>query len=310
MRIPLRLAITDQVEEGREASAEAQQPWSIRLAGRLLCMLSEGAPGPSAGTPGAYAAAGSAPLQCQAEKEEEGDVEEGAAAGDGEALLCGPSVAGRSIAALQAGSASPWQPYLAVLPDCVPSPLTTFSWEDVQAIEVGPRGRGAGGGGGGGRCRRGRLGWAAQEAGAVSTGGWMACGRGWNSCRLHYLITNGPPAFGSRSPPPSCSTLPCARPWTTPAGWPRQRRSSPAEAASPASSGSGRCRCAWGPGRDQGGPQSCCLHRLHPCCWCRWHPAAQSHCPIPPAKEHLKIGFDIDRSMHASGDSLGRRRLL
>ena len=202
MRIPLRLAITGQVEEGREASAEAQQPWSIRLAGRLLCMLSEGAPGPSAGTPGAYAAAGSAPLQCQAEKEEEGDVEEGAAAGDGEALLCGPSVAGRSIAALQAGSASPWQPYLAVLPDCVPSPLTTFSWEDVQAIEVGPRGRGAGGGGGGGRCRRGRLLWAAQEAGAESTGGWKAGGRGWHSCRLHSQITNGPPAFGSRSPPP------------------------------------------------------------------------------------------------------------
>ena len=310
MRIPLRLAITGQVEEGREASAEAQQPWSIRLAGRLLCMLSEGAPGPSAGTPGAYAAAGSAPLQCQAEKEEEGDVEEGAAAGDGEALLCGPSVAGRSIAALQAGSASPWQPYLAVLPDCVPSPLTTFSWEDVQAIEVGPRGRGAGGGGGGaGAGAAGCSGQRKRQVLSPQADGRQVAEAGTRVACTPRSQTARPPSDPD-PPPPSCSTLPCARPWTTPAGWPRQRRSSPAEAASPASSGSGRCRCAWGPGRDQGGPQSCCLHRLHPCCWCRWHPAAQSHCPIPPAKEHLKIGFDIDRSMHASGDSLGRRRLL
>ncbi|KAL4428352.1 hypothetical protein ABPG75_002441 [Micractinium tetrahymenae] len=79
MRIPLRLAITDAVDEEDEASEEAQQPWSVRLAGRLLCMLAEGA-----------------------------------------------------------GSASPWQPYLQVLPAAVPSPLTAFSWEDIQAIEYPP----------------------------------------------------------------------------------------------------------------------------------------------------------------------------
>ncbi|KAI3428549.1 hypothetical protein D9Q98_007371 [Chlorella vulgaris] len=82
MRLPLRLAITDQEEEGREEQAEdttgvERQPWSVRLAGKLLQML-------------------------------------------------------------QQGDACPWKPYLAVLPRVVPSPLTTYSWDDVQAIQYPP----------------------------------------------------------------------------------------------------------------------------------------------------------------------------
>lgn len=47
MRLPLRLAITDQEEEGREEQAEdttgvERQPWSVRLAGKLLQMLQQG----------------------------------------------------------------------------------------------------------------------------------------------------------------------------------------------------------------------------------------------------------------------------
>ncbi|KAL3147314.1 hypothetical protein ABBQ32_002799 [Trebouxia sp. C0010 RCD-2024] len=34
------------------------------------------------------------------------------------------------------GSASPWHPYLQVLPQHVPSPLVSFTWEDMQAIQV------------------------------------------------------------------------------------------------------------------------------------------------------------------------------
>lgn len=76
MRVPLRLAITDQLDEGdSSSSAEAEQPWSVRLAGRLLRLAAQ-------------------------------------------------------------GGACPWAPYLAVLPQAVPSPLTAFSWEDVQAVEV------------------------------------------------------------------------------------------------------------------------------------------------------------------------------
>ncbi|PRW44382.1 Histone-lysine N-methyltransferase setd3 [Chlorella sorokiniana] len=85
MRIPLRLAITDQVDDDDDADAQqaqqAQQerelPWSVRLAGRLLAKAAE-------------------------------------------------------------GDACPWAPYLAVLPQQVPSPLTAFSWEDVQALEYQP----------------------------------------------------------------------------------------------------------------------------------------------------------------------------
>lgn len=79
LRIPTRLAITDQVEEedgSEEAAAAREQPWSVRLAGRLLDMAAQ-------------------------------------------------------------GGACPWAPYLAVLPQHVPAPLTSFSWEDVQAVEVG-----------------------------------------------------------------------------------------------------------------------------------------------------------------------------
>ncbi len=102
MRIPLRLAITDAVDEEDEAqqgSREAEQPWSIRLAGRLLCMLAEGAAAQHPGAAGGNAAL----LQCQLEKEE-GDIK-GAET---------DSVAALSVAQLQAGSASPWQPYLQV----------------------------------------------------------------------------------------------------------------------------------------------------------------------------------------------------
>lgn len=45
MRIPLRLAITDQVdeeEEGEAAQQEREQPWSVRLAGCLLAKAAEG----------------------------------------------------------------------------------------------------------------------------------------------------------------------------------------------------------------------------------------------------------------------------
>lgn len=109
MRIPLRLAITDAVDEEDEAQAaagEADQPWSIRLAGRLLCMLAEGAAPPQAGA----AAGGAELLQCQLEKEEEGDFGEESEAEAGGA----DGVATLSVAQLQAGSASPWQPYLRV----------------------------------------------------------------------------------------------------------------------------------------------------------------------------------------------------
>lgn len=46
-------------------------------------------------------------------------------------------LAGKLLGMVAQGGACPWQPYLRVLPEQVPSPLTTFSWEDVQAIEVG-----------------------------------------------------------------------------------------------------------------------------------------------------------------------------
>ena len=36
------------------------------------------------------------------------------------------------------GNESPWAPYLRVLPTSVPNPLTTFSWEDTQAIAYEP----------------------------------------------------------------------------------------------------------------------------------------------------------------------------
>jgi hypothetical protein len=45
-------------------------------------------------------------------------------------------LAGKLLGLVAQGGACPWQPYLRVLPERVPSPLTTFSWEDVQAIEV------------------------------------------------------------------------------------------------------------------------------------------------------------------------------
>ena len=86
LRIPTRLAITDQVDEeddSPQAAAAREQPWSARLAGRLLDLAAQ-------------------------------------------------------------GGACPWAPYLAVLPARVPAPLAAFSWEDVQAVEVGWRaGRGA-----------------------------------------------------------------------------------------------------------------------------------------------------------------------
>lgn len=37
-----------------------------------------------------------------------------------------------------AGDESPWAPYLKVLPTAVPNPLSTFSWEDTQAIAYEP----------------------------------------------------------------------------------------------------------------------------------------------------------------------------
>jgi hypothetical protein len=47
MWLPLRLAITDQEEEGGEEQAEdtagvERQPWSVRLAGKLLQMVQQG----------------------------------------------------------------------------------------------------------------------------------------------------------------------------------------------------------------------------------------------------------------------------
>lgn len=36
------------------------------------------------------------------------------------------------------GTACPWHPYLQALPTRVPSPLTSFSWEDIQAIAYDP----------------------------------------------------------------------------------------------------------------------------------------------------------------------------
>ena len=47
-------------------------------------------------------------------------------------------LAERLLRLKQAGPASPWHPYLRVLPTAVPSPLATFTWEDVQAIEYQP----------------------------------------------------------------------------------------------------------------------------------------------------------------------------
>lgn len=48
-------------------------------------------------------------------------------------------LAGKLLGLAAQGAACPWQPYLRVLPERVPSPLTTFSREDVQAIEVRSR---------------------------------------------------------------------------------------------------------------------------------------------------------------------------
>jgi hypothetical protein len=48
-------------------------------------------------------------------------------------------LAGKLLGLAAQGAACPWRPYLRVLPERVPSPLTTFSWEDVQAIEVRSR---------------------------------------------------------------------------------------------------------------------------------------------------------------------------
>lgn len=44
-------------------------------------------------------------------------------------------LAARLLALWAQGPASPWAPYLACLPPRVPSPLTSFSWEDVRAVE-------------------------------------------------------------------------------------------------------------------------------------------------------------------------------
>ena len=47
-------------------------------------------------------------------------------------------LAERLLRLKQEGASSPWHPYLRVLPTAVPSPLATFTWEDVQAIEYQP----------------------------------------------------------------------------------------------------------------------------------------------------------------------------
>ena len=36
------------------------------------------------------------------------------------------------------GAACPWLPYLCTLPRSVPSPLTEFSWEDIEALQYQP----------------------------------------------------------------------------------------------------------------------------------------------------------------------------
>ena len=92
LRVPLRLAITDHVdedeEEGTEGGVEGQAggwralrdaPWSLRLAARLLELRAQ-------------------------------------------------------------GDSCPWAAYIATLPVVVPSPLTAFTWEDVEAVEARARG--------------------------------------------------------------------------------------------------------------------------------------------------------------------------
>lgn len=64
MRIPLRLAITDQIDEEEEGGAEAEQPWSVRLAGRLLHKVAQGQACPWA--PYLQVGAGSAARGCLA----------------------------------------------------------------------------------------------------------------------------------------------------------------------------------------------------------------------------------------------------
>lgn len=69
------------------------------------------------------------------------EEEEGEEAGDGFGLEERPwsvRLAGKLLGMVQQGASCPWHPYLQVLPKVVPSPLTTFSWQDVQAIEYEP----------------------------------------------------------------------------------------------------------------------------------------------------------------------------
>lgn len=160
MRIPLRLAITDQVdeeEEGEAAQQERQQPWSVRLAGRLLDKAAKGDACPWA--PYLAVSWPRRPVWIP--------VVTGPLCGCSTCCLalaaafwyvnlvglcgsrgfCHASCPARLMALWSSMRTTPRLPplpapllpllALQVLPQHVPSPLTAFSWEDVQALEVG-----------------------------------------------------------------------------------------------------------------------------------------------------------------------------
>ena len=47
-------------------------------------------------------------------------------------------LAAKLLRELSRGQASPWHRYLRVLPQLVPAPLETFSWEEMQDIKYQP----------------------------------------------------------------------------------------------------------------------------------------------------------------------------
>jgi hypothetical protein len=150
--LPMRLAITDTLAEGVDEGEQGQEdgysysgseaderPWSVRLAGKLLAMAEAGEACPwhpylqvmpllpcfivsrTAGRSSSWMG-----KPCIQARSHAGRL---AAPGPADRMQLPPASSSACPAA-----APP--PVLQVLPQSVPSPLTTLSWEDMQASEV------------------------------------------------------------------------------------------------------------------------------------------------------------------------------
>lgn len=257
MRIPLRLAITDQVDEdeedntqpGNPASQQAQQaqqerelPWSVRLAGRLLAKAAQGDACPWA--PYLAVSEHSQLLGCCAIR------------------LSALQLCGRVWLLLPAlspciGASSRWRmPHSTVLLQQAPASVFRASATGAAPDRaVSPDCFQLGGCAG----DRGERRAAVASLLATPTGNQLhgegTCGYQHACVRIHGFIwpfswlATLQQAIQLHVQPdmlcplcPLCSTSPCCASWSTPPGWPPRLASSPATAPSAESSGTGRCR--------------------------------------------------------------------